>query len=74
METFNKKVVLSATAEQIPSMVKSIRKEFASDGYEVGVTPKSGGGYEVSISKGGVFKTILGLKTSLIYAGTKRFL
>lgn len=65
METFNKKVVLSATAEQIPSMVKSIRKEFADDGYEVSATPKSGGGYEVSISKGGFFKTVLGLKTSL---------
>lgn len=65
MGTFCKKTVLSATAQQIPSIAESIRQEFVSDGYDVKVENMTSGGCDISITKGGVFKAVLGMRTAL---------
>ena len=57
MGTFCKKVVLQASAAQIPDMAESIKQDFAADGYEVSIENLMSGGCDVSISKGGVFRT-----------------
>ncbi len=40
-------------------------QEFQSDGYEVTAIDLTAGGKEVSITKGGMFKAIIGMKTAL---------
>lgn len=65
MGTFCKKVVLQASAAQIPDMAESIKQDFAADGYEVSIENLMSGGCDVSISKGGVFRTVVGMKTAL---------
>ena len=46
-------------------MAGSLQEYFERDGYEVKVTELSTGGYDISITKGGVFKAVLGMKTAL---------
>ena len=65
MGTFNKKTVLAATEEQIPVIAESIRHEFVNDGFDVNIINYVNGGCNISISKGGFFKAILGMRTSL---------
>ncbi len=65
MGTFNQKVVLSATERQIPVIAESIRQEFIKDEFDVELMNNVNGGCDISISKGGFFKAILGMKTAL---------
>lgn len=65
MGTFNQSVVLSATERQIPVITESIKQEFINDGFDVEVMNNANGGCDISISKGGLFKAILGMKTAL---------
>ncbi|MBN2878418.1 MAG: zinc ribbon domain-containing protein [Clostridia bacterium] len=46
-------------------IVDGLKRHFQSQGYEVTAEPMSAGGWYVSLSKGGTFKSVLGLKTSL---------
>lgn len=52
-----------------PAMINAISvyiiNEYQRDGYECGVILGKSGGRQISIRKGGIFKTVLGLKTSL---------
>ena len=65
MATFSKKRLLSASATQIPQMAESIRQEFIYDGFEVNVESLLNGGADISITKGGVFKAVLGMRSAL---------
>lgn len=65
MSVFSKKQLLQASPVQIPQIVESIRREFEVDGYEVKVDPLMSGGSDISITKGSIFKAVLGMKTAL---------
>ena len=64
MGTFNTKKTLYGSASLIPSIAGRIQEEFQNDGYEVAMDALSSGGYDISITKGGIFKAVLGMKTA----------
>lgn len=49
----------------IPTIASAIEREFGSDGYDVCVDNLRDGGKEVSVTKGGLFKRVLGMRTAL---------
>ena len=65
MGTFNTKRLLYGSTSLIPTIASRIQMEFQSEGYEVTMDALSSGGYDISITKGGAFKAILGMKTAL---------
>lgn len=65
MSTFCTKKLLYGSSSLIPAIANRIRDEFQCDGYEVTMDALSSGGYDISITKGGVFKAVLGMKTAL---------
>lgn len=65
MATFNTKEILQASSSLIPAIANRIQREFNNDGYEVAMDALSSGGYDISITKGGIFKAVLGMKTAL---------
>ncbi len=56
-----------ASPSLIPAIVRDISSEFANDGYEVKYENLNNctGGCDISLNKGGLFRTVLGLKTAL---------
>lgn len=65
MGVFKTNKKLYGNPSLIPNISEEMAREFNNDGYEVRVTQLGIDGKEVSITKGGVFKAILGLKTAL---------
>lgn len=65
MSAFSKQKLLNASASLIPEMAESIRQEFLKDNFEVIVEPLLNGGRDISISKGGTFKAVLGMRSAL---------
>ena len=65
MATFNTKKTLYGSPSLIPTIAKSIQEDFQNDGFEVVMDALSSGGYDISITKGGFFKAVLGMKTAL---------
>ena len=65
MATFSTKKILYGATSLIPTIANRIQEEFQNDGYEVAMDALSSGGYDISITKGGVFKAVLGMKTAL---------
>jgi len=65
MATFNTKKILYGSTSLIPTIAHSIQAEFQNDGFEVVIDALSSGGYDISITKGGTFKAIMGMKTAL---------
>ena len=65
MATFSTKKVLYGSTSLIPTIANRIQEEFQNDGYEVAMDALNSGGYDISITKGGVFKAVLGMKTAL---------
>lgn len=65
MATFSTKKVLYGSPSLIPDIANRMQEEFKHDGYEVYMDALSSGGYDISITKGGVFKAVLGMKTAL---------
>lgn len=65
MATFSTKKILNGSTSLIPTIANRIQEEFQNDGYEVAMDALSSGGYDISITKGGVFKAVLGMKTAL---------
>lgn len=65
MSSFNRKVVLQANASQIQAMANSINQEFLIDGFDVQIDPLMNGGCDISITKGGSFKAVLGMRSAL---------
>ena len=64
MGAFSIKKKLYGNSQNIPFIAEQIRKEFVTEGYEVRITEPSTG-QEIYISKGGLFKAALGLRSAL---------
>lgn len=62
---FNKKITLNGNPKLIPVIADRIRDSFQAEGYEVNVQSLYSGGADISITKGGFFKAILGMRTAL---------
>ena len=65
MGTFSTKKILYGSTSLIPTIANRIQEEFQRDGYEVAMDALSSGGYDISITKAGSFKAVLGMKTAL---------
>ena len=65
MGTFNTQKLLYGTPSLIPTISSRIQASFEAEGYEVMRQSLLNGGVEVSLTKGGVFKSVLGMKTAL---------
>ena len=65
MATFNTKKMLNASPALISVIATRLVKEFQADGYDVVSENLISGGADVSISKGGIFKSVIGMKTAL---------
>jgi hypothetical protein len=65
MATFNKHKFIAASPTLIPDMAQAIRREFQYDGFEVNIEDLINGGADISITKGGFFKAIVGMKSAL---------
>ncbi|MDE7381846.1 MAG: zinc-ribbon domain-containing protein [Muribaculaceae bacterium] len=65
MGAYNTKTILGADPQLIPAIAERISQIFAADGYEVKQDNLLNGGIDISVTKGGIFKAVLGLKTAL---------
>lgn len=65
MAAFNTKKLILAPFSLIPVMGERISQSFVNEGFEMTSSPLSNGGYDVSITKGGMFKAVLGMKMAL---------
>ena len=64
MGTFNTKTTLEGNPSLIPLIADRICKEFTADRYEINREDLPGG-VDISITKGGMFKAIVGMKAAL---------
>lgn len=64
MGAFTTKRTLYGNASKIPYVAEQIRQSFAAEGYEVRVA-NSASGEEIFITKGGLFKAAIGLRSAL---------
>lgn len=65
MSTFSKNCIIEASPSLIPHMAMRLQESFQKDGYEVDSVALSSGGFDISITKGNIFKAVLGMKTAL---------
>lgn len=65
MARFNTKALLDASPSLIPEIVSRIEDEFKREGYMVAIDELGTGGYDISITRGDIFKAVLGMKTAL---------
>lgn len=65
MSTFCTKTVIYGSPSLIPQIAEHIQKDFEKDGFEVSKDTLCTGGCDISISKGGLFKAVIGMKTAL---------
>lgn len=65
MGTFNTKTTLTGNPTLIPAIADRICQMFALDGYEINRENLMSGGVDISVTKGGFFKAVLGMKTAL---------
>ena len=65
MGTFSTKKYLNGDPALIPQIAQRIEAAFGAEEYNVQSQSLLSGGYDISLSKGGVFKIILGMKTAL---------
>ena len=72
MATYSTQKLLDANVSQIPQIAEAIRKDFADDGFEVYVDNLMSGGRDISITKGNLFKAVLGMRSALKISLTPR--
>lgn len=65
MATYSKKKLLVVHASEIQNIADAIRRDFEGDGFEVQVDNLLSGGKDISITKGGMFKAVLGMRSAL---------
>lgn len=65
MGAFNTKTSLNGSPTLIPSIADAIEKHFIANGYQTKKDSLISGGAELFVTKGGVFKEILGMRTAL---------
>lgn len=65
MSTFNTQKYLNGDPSLIPTIASKIESAFVADGYAVQNQSLFSGASDISITKGGIFKAVLGMKTAL---------
>ena len=65
MGAFKTSELLHGNPYLIPQIGEKMAEEFGNDGYAVATTDLATGGKEISITKGGLFKAIIGMRTAL---------
>lgn len=65
MATYSKKELLAAQPSQIGAIADAICDAFRADDFEVNVDTLMSGGKDISITKGNVFKAVLGMRSAL---------
>ena len=65
MATYSKRQLLMASASKIPQIAEAIRKDFEIDGFEVNIDTLMSGGRDISVTKGNLFKAVLGMRSAL---------
>lgn len=65
MGAFNTKTILNGNPSLIPAIADRICQVFSLDGYEINRENLMSGGIDISVTKGGMFKAIVGMKTAL---------
>lgn len=65
MGTFNTQKLLSGDPALIPEIAAKIESAFMAEGFNINNQATLSGGADISISKGGLFKAILGMRTAL---------
>ena len=65
MATYSKKKLLAAHPSQINAIAETIQNDFVRDGFEVNVDTLMSGGKDISITKGNLFKAVLGMRSAL---------
>lgn len=65
MGAFNTKTILNGNPSLIPAIADRICQVFTLDGYEINRENLMSGGVDISVTKGGMFKAIVGMKTAL---------
>ena len=65
MGTYSKTKLLAAHPFQINKIAEAIQNYFVRDGFEVHVDTLMSGGKDISITKGGLFKAVLGMRSAL---------
>lgn len=65
MATYSKKKLLAAHPSQINTIAEAIESDFVRDGFEVNVDTLMSGGKDISITKGNLFKAVLGMRSAL---------
>lgn len=65
MGAFNTKSILNGNPSLIPQIADAISAAFAAEGYDTKHDSLISGGAEVFISKGGIFKELMGMRTAL---------
>jgi hypothetical protein len=65
MGTFHTKTILSGNPDLIPTIAENISASFRAEGFEVQCDSLLSGGRDISITKGGLFKAVLGMRTAL---------
>lgn len=65
MGVFKSYKIISGSPSLIPEVGRDVMNRFMSEGYDVHGDLLTSGGYDISISKGNIFKAVLGMKTAL---------
>ena len=65
MATYSKKKLLATHSSQINAIAEAIESDFVRDGFEVKVDTLMSGGKDISITKGNLFKAVLGMRSAL---------
>ena len=65
MGTFKSSKIINGAPSLIPQAGRDVMNYFLSEGYDVTGNSLISGGYDISVSKGGMFKAVLGMKTAL---------
>ena len=65
MGIFKSSKILYGNSGLISTIATEIASEFRSDGYDVDIVVSSNGWKEISITKGGLFKRCLGMRTAM---------
>lgn len=65
MSTFSTNTILACRPNMIPTIRKAICDHFIAEGFQVEATEGYTGGCDISITKGGTFKALLGLRNAL---------
>ena len=65
MATYSKKKLLAAHPSQIDAIAATIQNDFVRDGFDVNVDTLMSGGKDISITKGNLFKAVIGMRSAL---------